>query len=343
VSKDWGRFHLKNINLTVEEGEYFVLVGPTGSGKTLLLETILGFHELDSGKILHNSTDITDYTPLERKIGYVPQMPALSPQLTVRENIEFILKRMKQEVTHQKLVDGIIDMMSLKELENMKTINLSGGEKRKVALARALVLEPETILLDEPFNNLDITMKQDLREELRLIHNYLNLTVIHVTHDQSEALSLANRIGVINNGAIVNIGTVDEVFYDPKDVYAARFLGYQNIHNAELVEKGYSYSKMKIDNITLRAAKPPKKKKGFIALHSDEILVTNQTPENIKENIFPAIISSYQALGSIIILHVDVGIPLVINLPRRRFTEMNLNQGDHVWVSFSTEAVKQLG
>ena len=342
VSKDWGRFQLKKINLTIKEGEYFVLVGPTGSGKTLLLETILGFHELDSGRILHNRADITDHSPSERNIGYVPQMPALSPQLTVRENIEFILKKMGLEESHRRLVDGIVDMMSLKELEKRKTLHLSGGEKRKVALARALVLEPKTILLDEPFNNLDITMKQDLREELRLIHKYLDLTVIHVTHDQSEALNLANRIGVINNGKIVNVGTVDEVFSNPKDVYAARFLGYQNIYDSKLFEKTHSFSKMRIGDITFRATNPPYKKKGFIAVHSDEISVSKQTPGNIKENVFLGSVSDYHTLGSIVTLHVDVGIPLIISLPRRRFNDLNLNRDEKIWISFSTDAVKQL-
>ena len=342
VSKDWGRFQLKNINLTIKEGEYFVLIGPTGSGKTLLLETILGFHELDSGKILHNRIDITDHSPSERNIGYVPQMPALSPQLTVRENIEFILKRLGLLESHRRLVDGIVEMMSLKELEKRKTLHLSGGEKRKVALARALVLEPKTILLDEPFNNLDITMKQELREELRLIHSYLDLTVIHVTHDQSEALNLANRIGVINNGRIVNVGTVDEVFSNPKDVYAARFLGYQNIYDSKLFENTNSFSKMRIGNVTLRATSPPSRKKGFIAVHSDEISVSKQTPRNSNENIFLGSVSDYHTLGSIVTLHVDVGIPLIISLPRRRFNDLNLNRDEKIWISFSTDAVKQL-
>lgn len=342
ISINWNGFSLSEINLELKKGEYFVLVGPTGSGKTLLLETINGFHELDVGRILHDDKDITELPPDERGLGYVPQIPNLSDELTVRENIEFILRRRGMHETRKKIVDGIIEMMGLIEMQDRLTITLSGGEKRKVSLARALVLEPKTLLLDEPFSNLDVAMKTILKDELRMIHRYLDLTVIHVTHDQREALSLADRLGVLNNGRLVNEGTIEEIYNEPTYTYAATFLGYENIFPAKLYDELSTFTKVKVNDIIIRSSKSPKNDEILVGIHNDEINVNNITPDNVNDNIFRAQIKDHANMGPIVQLVVDIGFELNVNITKRQFLDQELKKGEKVWVSFGKNSVKLL-
>jgi len=308
VYKDFGGFKLDNLSLTLDPGEYYVLVGPTGSGKTLLLETINGFHTVDYGMVLFDGHDITDQPPAQRSIGYVPQTPNLNDRQT---------------------------------LADAKALSLSGGERRKVALARAIVLKPDLLLLDEPLSSLDVSSKQTLRDELRQIHRYLGCTVIHVTHNQVEALELATRVGVMRRGTIVNTGTLREVFEDPGDEYAARFLGYTNIYPAQPIEKG-RVTKMSLGGVTVRAAKPPRPGQTMVGIHGDDVTLHHVTPVNIRDNIFKATVADVTDTGPSVTVTLDLGIELRISQSKRRFQETGLAVGESVWVQFSPEAVKQL-
>ncbi|MCW4048408.1 MAG: ABC transporter ATP-binding protein [Candidatus Bathyarchaeota archaeon] len=342
VSKTWDTFKLRNITLNIGPGEYFVLVGPTGSGKTLLLETIQGFHTVDKGSIQFDGQDITKVPADQRRIAYVPQTPNLLPQITVRENIEYPLKKKNLVETLRWEVDGVLQMLSLSEHQDREFVTLSGGEKRKVALARALVQQPRVLLLDEPLSNLDVTTKQEIRDEINTIHNYLGVTVIHVTHDQQEALGLADRLGVIRKGVIVKKGTVEDVFNDPTDEYAARFLGYQNIYSAKVLEKGRKITKMNVKGVILRSSKAPKRGQTRIGIHSDDISLHKVTPPATRDNLFRGVIAGYSDLGPAITVTVDIGIKLNITQSKRRFLEQNIAQGEEIWVQFTPEAVKQL-
>lgn len=342
VSRSWNGFQLKNINLNIKPGEYFVLIGPTGAGKTLLLETIQGFHPIQKGRILLNTTEITSQTVTQRSIGYVPQTPNLNPNQTVRQNLEFILRRRNLHQIWSKEVDGIIQMMKLGPMEDKLTLHLSGGEKRKVALARALILKPQIILLDEPLSSLDITSKQHLKDEIKMIHNYLDLTVIHVTHDQQEALDLADKLGIIRNGRIVNTGTIEEIFQDPKDEYAARFLGYNNIYDATLQGKNKQSYNMKVRNIIIRARNPSEQIHGKIGIHSNEITITTKAPKTFKDNIFRATVKNHNHYGPTTTVTLDIGIPITIHMSRRRFQKSGIIKNQKVWIRFPTKAVKQL-
>ncbi len=341
VYKDFGGFKLDNVNLTLEAGEYYVLVGPTGSGKTLLLETINGFHRVDYGVVLFDSRDITDLPPSKRSVGYVPQTPNLNDQQTVRENIEFIVRLRGLPGDWSREIQGVMDMMSLGPMAGKKALNLSGGERRKVALARAIILKPDLLLLDEPLSSLDVASKQALRDEIRLIHRYLGCTVIHVTHNQQEALELATRMGVMRRGGIVNSGTVQEVFDDPVDEYAARFLGYENIYEAEPVETG-RVTKMRLGDVTLRAAKSPQEAQTRVGIHGDDVSIHARTPVNVHDNVFRGRVAEYIDTGPSVTVTLDIGVELRINQSKRRFLEQGFDRGDMVWVQFSPEAVKQL-
>ena len=341
VYKDFGGFKLDNVNLILEAGEYYVLVGPTGSGKTLLLETINGFHPVDYGIILFDGRDITDLPPSKRSVGYVPQTPNLNDQQSVRENIEFIVRLRGLPGDWGREIHGVMEMMNLVPMADQKAMSLSGGERRKVALARAIVLKPDLLLLDEPLSSLDVATKQALRDEIRLIHRYLGCTVIHVTHNQLEALELATRLGVMRRGGIVNSGTVQEVFDDPVDEYAARFLGYKNIYTAEAMETG-RVNKMRLGAITVRAAKPPAEGQTLAGIHGDDVSIHAVTPVNIRNNVFRGRVAEFTDTGPSVTVTLDIGVELRINQSKRRFHEQGFNRGDTVWVQFSPEAVKQL-
>lgn len=230
VSKTWPGFSIENINLSIEDGEYFSILGPTGSGKTLLLEMILGFHHPDRGELYIDDARINDVKPESRQIGYVPQTTALFPHLTVEENIQFSLKIKGMETgAINTRCDEAITLLGLKGLQNRKPHNLSGGEKQKTALARAIVSHPKLLLLDEPLSNIDEEGSREIIESLTNLHNLLKNTVIHVTHDQTEALSYSDRVAILYNGKIEQTGTPSEIYENPASLHLAKFMGFENI------------------------------------------------------------------------------------------------------------------
>jgi len=342
VSKDFNGFKLDNVCMELDPGEYFVLVGPTGSGKTLLLETINGFHTVDSGSILFNGEDITGLPPSKRSVGYVPQTPNLDPALSLRENLEYTIKLRKLPGDWSREIQGVIEMMRLTSYADRPTLNLSGGEKRKAALARAIILRPQLLLLDEPLSSLDVTSKASLLEEIGLIHRYLGCTVIHVTHDQQEALGMADKLGVMRRGTIVTSGSVEQVYEDPRDEYVARFLGFQNIYDAELSEAGRRAAKMRLGGIVLRSARAPSEGQTKVGIHGDDIVISKRTPVSTRDNVFKGVVQGVANTGPSVNLTVDIGVRLVIDLSRRRFLEQGISGGDSVWVQFTPEAVKQI-
>lgn len=341
ISKDFNGFKIQDLSLTAEPSEYLVVVGPTGAGKTLLLETIQGFHELDDGTITLNDADITQLPQNQRRIAYVPQNPYFPPQNTVKQVLEFGVSRLNYTDATQML-QGITHMMRLNNHLDRQVVTLSGGEKRKLALARALLQQPLLLLLDEPLNNLDTISKHQLREELAIIHKYLDLTVIHVTHDQTEALTLADRIAVIRSGRLVASGTVEHVYNNPAEEYAARFLGYQNVYDVEEVEVGKRISKIRVGEVTLRSSNAPEEDQKKIAIHGSEIILHRKTPVNTGDNLFQADVTRITTTGPTAYITVDFGMPMVLTMGRRPYKASNLEIGEKLWVQFSTDAVKPL-
>lgn len=339
ISKDFDGFKITDLTLTAEPGEYLVVVGPTGAGKTLLLEAIQGFHKLDNGEILLNEANITQLPQSQRRIAYVPQNPYFPPQKTVKEILEYGADRSPYG-SERRMLDGITQMMHLGDYLDRQVVSLSGGEKRKLALARALLQQPLVLLLDEPLNNLDTVSKHTLREELATIHRYLDLTVVHVTHDQTEALTLADRIAVVRNGSLITIGTVEQVYADPVDEYAARFLGYENIYDVSEIEHGSAYSKVKISGITLRMSKTPSDDQTKIAIHGSEVILQRKKPKKTGDNLFRSTVTRIVTTGPTAYITVDIGVPLVLTMGRRLYKATKLKVGKRFWVQFSTNAVK---
>ncbi len=230
-----GNFTLSNVSMRVGKGEYLVLVGPTGTGKTVLLETIAGLHHPESGRIFLKGMDVTHMPAEKRHLGVVYQDYALFPHLTVFDNIAFGLK-LKKKGTGE--IEGTVSKMAkfldIQTILKRKPKLLSGGERQRVALARALVLDPHMLLLDEPLSALDRLTRDRLRGELKRIHSELGVSILHITHDLSEAFFLADRIMVMKNGAIIQEGTLEAILKQPKDRFVAELLGIENFIPARL-------------------------------------------------------------------------------------------------------------
>lgn len=220
---------IEKIDFSIEKGELISLLGPSGCGKTTLLNIIGGFLKPDNGKIYLENRDITDIPPEKRDISTVFQSYALFPHMNVLENIKYGLKYKKLTKKEQnELALEYLKIVGLDGYEKKSIQELSGGQQQRVALARALVLYPKILLLDEPFSNLDAKLKISMREELKELQKNLKISMIFVTHDQEEALSIADKVVVMNNGRIEQIGTPEEIYYSPINEYVANFIGKSN-------------------------------------------------------------------------------------------------------------------
>lgn len=238
---------VKNISFQLEKGELVSFLGPSGCGKTTLLNIIGGFVKNDSGSIYLEGKDITEYPPEKREIVTVFQNYALFPHMNVIENVKYGLKYRGHNKEEQiKLAKEYLKIVGLEGYEKNSVGELSGGQQQRVALARALVLQPKILLLDEPFSNLDAKLKIAMREEIKELQKRLGISMIFVTHDQEEALSISDRIVVMSNGEIVQIGKPEEIYYSPKNRYVAEFIG--KINFLEIGNKRPEEIKMRRDD-----------------------------------------------------------------------------------------------
>jgi iron(III) transport system ATP-binding protein len=230
---------LRNVNLGVRPGEFFAFLGPSGCGKTTLLRLIAGFNIAQTGRILIGGRDISGLPPWKRDVGMVFQSYALWPHMTVAKNVAFGLVERKMPKTEiERRVKAALDLVGLAHLADRRPSQLSGGQQQRVAVARTVVIEPQVLLLDEPLSNLDAKMRVQVRRELRELQQRLGLTTIFVTHDQEEANTICDRIAVMNDGAIQQVGTPMELYEKPASLFVAGFLGAANILDGRLVDSG---------------------------------------------------------------------------------------------------------
>lgn len=245
---------LRNLNLSVEKGSFLSLLGPSGCGKTTTLRTLAGFLSPINGKIIIDGKDYTRIPPHKRNMGIVFQSYALFPHLNVFENIAFGLKMRKinKSEINQK-VKKAIDLVGLTGLENRLPSQLSGGQQQRVGIARAIVIEPDVLLMDEPLSNLDANLRVEMRNEIRRIQQRLGITTIYVTHDQSEAVALSDQIAVMNSGKIVQLGSPNQVFSNPQKRFVANFMGFQEIASGVVEELQNEFAVVKTAEKSLRA------------------------------------------------------------------------------------------
>lgn len=228
---------LDRLNIVVEKGEFLTLLGPSGSGKTTLLNIIAGMIPPSSGRIEIDGLDVTDLPTRQRGLGMVFQNYALMPHMTVFDNIAFPLRVRRvsaQEIRER--VEEVLETVNLRDLGSRKPHQLSGGQQQRVAIARCLVYKPKLILMDEPLGALDKKLREQLQLEIKRLHSNLGVTIVYVTHDQEEALTLSDRIVLMNSGRIEQLGTPHELYFSPHTVFTAQFLGESNVFGATVLE-----------------------------------------------------------------------------------------------------------
>ena len=224
---------LEDINLTIEDGQFFVLLGPSGAGKTTTLRCIAGLEKIDSGSVLFDNETVTEDQPASRDVSFVFQQFSLYPHYTVYENLAFPLRSPMRKLPEDEIktkIESISKMLKISNKLKNKATELSGGEMQRVAIGRALVREPSIYLMDEPLSSLDAKLRESLRVELKNIQTNLNATILYVTHDQAEATTLADKIGVLKEGKIVQIGTPEEIYENPNSIYVSQRLGSPKIN-----------------------------------------------------------------------------------------------------------------
>lgn len=336
---DLGDFVLNDINLTVDKGEYFIILGPTGAGKTVLLESIAGLYPIKSGEIWLKGKQVTRVAPEKRGISIVYQDHVLFPHLSVKDNIVFGLrlqKRARQEV--ETTLDKVAKLLNISHLLHRKPDTLSGGERQKVALARALSIQPQVLLLDEPLSALDPENRESVQRELRQIHNQLKVTTIHVTHDFEEAIALGERIAVLGEGYVKQIGTPEEVFRQPNSEFVARFAMARNIFAGEVIDTDGGNTAFRTEDAELAVATDLRGRL-HASIRPEDILISPEPLHSSARNSFGGTITHITDKGSTLYVMVNLPPDFICLVTRRSFEEMGLDEGQKVYITFKASAV----
>jgi ABC-type Fe3+/spermidine/putrescine transport system ATPase subunit len=334
LSIELGEFHLEDINLSIEDGEYFVILGPTGAGKSVLIECIAGLHKIRHGEVWLEQDNITSRAPEERSIGYVPQDYVLFPFLNVVDNIAFGLKQSKLKAAEiRERVEKLSRLVGISHLMHRDTRSLSGGEKQRVALARALAPSPSILLLDEPLSALDLRTAKYLRQELSRIHYQLGLTTVHITHDLMEALGMADRVAVIQNGRLEQVAEPEKLLFYPEGEKVADFIGAPNILDCDychdlgqgIAEVGCGQLKLTVPHEGASIHK--------VAILPRHIYISESRPPGLSVNGFDGTVTAIDGTGSAIKIWIEVaGNRLMAELPPYLFEEMDLVVGKEVFI-----------
>lgn len=342
LSLHLGSFSLKDISLTVGDREYFIILGPTGAGKTVLLECIAGLHNIKQGEIWVDQDEVTHLTPEERNTGYVPQDYVLFPFLNVAENIEFGLRQTSCTKTETKeQVKTLANLLGISQLLNRDTRSLSGGEKQRVALARALAPSPKILLLDEPLSGLDLQTSKYLRPELLRIHRELGVTTLHITHNQMEAEEMADRIAILNMGRLEQVGRPQEVFFFPESEIVSDFIGALNILNCDYC-RTLGQGLMEVNCKGLRIILPHDGDSvQRIALFPRDIYISDTQPPGPQVNRFKGTITSIKPSSATVRLEVKVGEnTLRAEMPRDIFEDMDLTVDKEVFLILKLRRIR---
>ena len=331
INKTFDRFRaLKDVNLLVKTGELVALLGPSGSGKTTLLRIIAGLERQDSGSVIFDGKDTTDVHVRHRKVGFVFQHYALFRHMTVFENVAFGLRVRPRasRPSSDEIGERVHKLLKLVQLEFMATrypSQLSGGQRQRVALARALAVEPQILLLDEPFGALDAKVRKELRAWVRRLHDEINMTSVFVTHDQEEAMELADRVVVMNEGCVVQIGTPEEVYKNPATPFVYNFLGNVNLFSGRIVD-----GKVFIGE----AAPVTDPVKGecaqvYIRPHLLDLAYTSDGRSHLKARI-----QRINAAGSMVKIELLNGseTPIQVELSQERYSALGIKPGEEVFV-----------
>jgi molybdate/tungstate transport system ATP-binding protein len=333
---DLNPFYLRDITLSIEKNDFFILMGPTGAGKTVLLEGLAGLIPIQSGRIWIGGREVTRLPPEKRGISIVYQDYALFPHLTVRENILYGLRYHKTDRTEaQNRLYEFLETLNLSHLQDRFPTYLSGGEKQRVALARALIVKPELILLDEPLSALDPGFRQEIRGIIRKLHQLSGVTFLMVTHHFAEAISLAIRGAVMNNGRIEQVGTIEDIFQRPASTFVADFVGMKNLFPAHF--KG---TKALIGHLELESGRDLPNEEGHIAIRPEDIVLSNERIASTMRNQFIGKVTGIFDQGFYYEVHVQTDpISFKSLVTKRSLFEMGIREGLEVFLSFKSTAI----
>lgn len=339
LAVDLGIFLLQDINLSIEPGEYFIILGPTGAGKTILLESIAGLHPIKSGEIWLNGREVTKLEAEKRGIGFVYQDYALFPHLSVKGNLLFGLKQKRRSKGEMQLiVEWVTGLLGVSHLLERNPSTLSGGERQKVALARALSVSPQVLLLDEPLSALDPHAREGVQQELRQIHHRLKATIVHVTHDFEEAIALGDRIAVLGEGRILQIGTPEQIFRQPNSEFVARFALSRNIFAGEVRDADDGHATITIEGMKLEVVTELRGKL-HASLRPEDILISREPLRSSARNYLRGTTTHINDRGSTLYLTVSTPLDFICLLTRRSFEEMGLRVGEEVYITFKASAI----
>lgn len=347
ITKTYGStVAVDNVSFSIQRGEIFSLLGPSGCGKTTLLRLLAGFEAPDSGRIILDGEDITDLSPNHRKVNTVFQNYALFPHMTVRENIAYglrVAKRPRAEIHAE--VDRMLSLIQMESHAQKKPSQISGGQKQRTAIARALIMRPRVLLLDEPLAALDLKLRQRMSLELSLIHDEVGITFMYVTHDQGEAMSLSDRIAVMNNGIIEQIGTPAEIYEAPKSSFVAAFIGDTNFFDGSISEVIDSeYCRISVTDLPARLLcfNDKKLNRGdlvHLSIRPEKFQISLDPPQvGPKHNVLEATVEDIIYQGDHTRYWVDIGNDWRISLTRQhtRFMldERPIKWKDRVYISW---------
>ena len=336
---------VKDLNLDIAEGEFITMLGPSGSGKTTCLMMLAGFETPTNGEIYLDSNPISNIPPHKRGIGMVFQNYALFPHMTVYENLAFPLKVrkiLKEEI--DKKVDKALSMVSLSGFEKRMPNQLSGGQQQRVAVARALVFDPQVVLMDEPLGALDKNLRESMQYEIKHIHESIGVTVVYVTHDQSEALTMSNRIAVFNDGKVQQLSSPDKLYEEPVNSFVAEFIGENNTFQGEVEDISNDRCKIKLDSGGEILANPirvkSKGEKSIVSLRPERAIID---PEGKMDNKFKGKIEEVIYHGDHTRVRLDLlgNKEFILKVPNSS-ARMDIKLGNEIkigWNSFDARAL----
>lgn len=328
-------FQLQHVDLTVEAGEFFALLGPTGAGKTLVLESIVGLVAIGRGTISVRDRDVTHLPPERRGVGIVYQDHALFPHLSVRENITYGLRyRQNGRQGNERRLKFLVDRLRLHRLLERSVLQLSGGEKQRVALARALAVDPAVLLLDEPLSSLDPNFREEIRNILKQLHRETQITVLMVTHDFAEAHYLARRGAVLNSGRIEQVDDIDTLFQRPATAFVAEFVGMKNLFPA-MLENGLA----RLQELSLQTATRGEGRH-YVAVRPEHVHLLPHVPAENRVNCLPGRVQRISHHGIFAALALQTSGPVFESvMPTSEVLACNFREHDRVYLHIAPEDI----
>ncbi len=347
-------FKILDLDIKIEEEGFHFLLGPTGSGKTLILESIMGLHQPKKGKIWIGEREVQDLPPEQREISYVPQDLALFPHLRVRDNILYGIKARNLEMkAYKEYVQALIQVMKIESLLERYPANLSGGEKKRVALLRALAPKPKLLLLDEPLSDLDPSIKAEIQQLLKTLHSSFHPTILCVTHDFEEAYFLSSRITIFMDGKVQQVGKREDIFSRPRSKKVAEFLGARNLYRAEVLRKDEVFHRLILGVNGLQFSIPMGLCRDSIEvggevdlfIRPEEVMIIREgkpVKESLKRNILGGKIMNItdkRRDHTVYLQTIEGEIPVEIAIPHYAFRNLGISIGKVVRVALREESL----